>query len=197
MTFFIAEISSKDLSEQERLPSLRYTWVTISCLTHRCFHSHWYFIVPLRDTRLTILTSKELRYNLLTFSIFIIQLQVGAIHVFSRQCNRIEPPCLFCTLTLLKLALCSHSDLARSKALWSFLKSSMVIFFNQQESLWIFPHSTLINSIWYDQTWSNHNFQPIRIKTIRHRALTALDLKCCMGGKLQSIIQFKICLLSF
>ena len=102
-----------------------------------------------------------------------------------------------CTLTLLKLALCSHSDLARSKALWSFLKSSMVIFFNQQESLWIFPHSTLINSIWYDQTWSNLNFQPIRIKTIRHRALTALDLKCCMGGKLQSIIQFKICLLSF
>ena len=60
------------------------TEVTISCLTHRCFHSHWYFVVPLRDTRLTILTSKELRYNLLTFTIFIIQSQVGAIPVFSR-----------------------------------------------------------------------------------------------------------------
>ena len=33
--------------------------------------------------RLTILTSKELRYNLLTFIIFIIQSQVGAIPVFS------------------------------------------------------------------------------------------------------------------
>ena len=31
--------------------------------------------------RLTILTSKELRYNLLTFTIFIIQSQVGAIPV--------------------------------------------------------------------------------------------------------------------
>ena len=49
---------------------------------HLCFHSHRYFIVPLRDTRL--LTSKELRYNLLTFTIFIIQSQVGAIPVFSR-----------------------------------------------------------------------------------------------------------------
>ena len=46
--------------------------------------SHWYFIVPLRDTRLTILTCKELRYKLLTFTIFIIQSQVGAIPVFSR-----------------------------------------------------------------------------------------------------------------
>ena len=46
--------------------------------------SYWYFILPLRDTRLTILTSKELRYNLLTFTIFIIKSQVGAIPVFSR-----------------------------------------------------------------------------------------------------------------
>ena len=36
------------------------------------------------NTRLTILTSKELKYNLLTFIIFIIQSQVGAIPVFSR-----------------------------------------------------------------------------------------------------------------
>ena len=48
--------------------------------------SHWYFILPLRDTRLTILTSKELIYNLLiyNFTFFIIQSQVGAIPVFSR-----------------------------------------------------------------------------------------------------------------
>ena len=51
--------------------------------------SHWYFIVPLRDTRLTILTSKELRYKLLTFTIFIIQSQVGAIPVFSRLCKSV------------------------------------------------------------------------------------------------------------
>ena len=63
------------------------TLVTISCLTNRCFHSHWYFIVPLWDTLLTIPTSKELRYNLLTFAIFIIQSQVGVIPVFSRLCG--------------------------------------------------------------------------------------------------------------
>ena len=41
-------------------------------------------MVSLRDARLTILMSKELRYNFLTFTILIIQLQVGAIPVFSR-----------------------------------------------------------------------------------------------------------------
>ena len=49
---------------------------------------HWYFIVPLRDTRLTILTSNELRYNLLTFTIFIIQSQVGAIPVSDFEMTR-------------------------------------------------------------------------------------------------------------
>ena len=68
------------------------TLVIISCLTHRCFHSHWYFIVLLWDTRLTILTSKELRYNLLTFTIFIIQSQGGAIPVFSRLSKHVWAP---------------------------------------------------------------------------------------------------------
>ena len=63
------------------------TLVTISCLTNRCFHSHWYFILPLWDTLLTIPTSKKLRYKLLTFAIFIIQSQVGVIPVFSRLCG--------------------------------------------------------------------------------------------------------------
>ena len=47
---------------------------------------HLYFIVPLRYTRSTILTCKE--YNLGTFTIFIIQSQVGAIPVFSRRLPR-------------------------------------------------------------------------------------------------------------
>ena len=45
-------------------------------------------------TRLTILTSKELRYRLLTFTIFIIQSQVGAIPVFSRLFVLPYPPSL-------------------------------------------------------------------------------------------------------
>ena len=85
MTFSSLEYRwTTSLSKKGCLPFT--TQVTISCLTHWCFHSHWYFIVPLRDTRLTILTSKDLRYNLLAFTTFIIQLQVGAIPVFSRQC---------------------------------------------------------------------------------------------------------------
>ena len=36
------------------------------------------------ETQYTILTSKELRYHLLTFTIFIIQSQIGAIPVFNR-----------------------------------------------------------------------------------------------------------------
>ena len=63
-------------------PSLCY--VSSHFLFDSSVFSHWYFIVPLRDTRLTILTCKELRYKLLTFTIFIIQSQVGAIPVFSR-----------------------------------------------------------------------------------------------------------------
>ena len=42
--------------------------------------------------RLTILTGKELRHKLLTFTIFIIQSQVGAIPVFSRLSFSIAPP---------------------------------------------------------------------------------------------------------
>ena len=57
--------------------------------------SHWYFIVPLRDMRLTILTCKELRCKSLTFTIFIIQSQVGAIPVFSRLCLYYHPPYSF------------------------------------------------------------------------------------------------------
>ena len=66
---------------QEWLQSLV---VSLNEFRHQCFHSHRYFIVPLRDTRLTILTRKELRCNLLTFTIFIIQSQIRAIPVFCR-----------------------------------------------------------------------------------------------------------------
>ena len=49
--------------------------------------------VPLWDMQLTILMSKKLRYNLLTFIIFIIQSQVGAIPVFSHW--YVGSSCLF------------------------------------------------------------------------------------------------------
>ena len=52
------------------LPSLRY--VSSHFLFDSSVLSHWYFIVPLRNTRLTILTSKELRYNSLSLSLFIL-----------------------------------------------------------------------------------------------------------------------------
>ena len=52
-------------------------------LTRRCFHSYWYFIVPLRDTWINN------THDLLTFTIFIIQSQIGALPVFSRlYCKR-------------------------------------------------------------------------------------------------------------
>ena len=73
-------------------PSLCY--VSSHFLFDSSVFSHWYFIVPLRDTRLTILTSKELRYKLLTFTIFIIQSQVGAIPVISRLFVLPYPPSL-------------------------------------------------------------------------------------------------------
>ena len=47
-------------------------------LTRRCFHSYWYFIVPLRDTWINN------THDSLTFTIFIIQSQIGALPVFSR-----------------------------------------------------------------------------------------------------------------
>ena len=43
--------------------------MAISCLTHRCFHSHWYFIFRFETHGYTILTSRKLRHNLLTFTI--------------------------------------------------------------------------------------------------------------------------------
>ena len=46
------------------LPSLHY--LSSHFLFDSSVLSHWYFIVLLRDTRFTILMSKELRYNLLT-----------------------------------------------------------------------------------------------------------------------------------
>ena len=36
------------------------------------------------------------------------------VYLFT-SCDRIEPPCLFCIVTLLNLILCSRQDLARPK----------------------------------------------------------------------------------
>ena len=90
--FFVAGVSLNDLAEQDRLPSLCY--VSSHFLFDASVFLLWYFIVPLRDTRSTILTSKELRHKLLTFTIFIIQSQVGAIPVFSRLLVTLWPPSL-------------------------------------------------------------------------------------------------------
>ena len=44
----------------------------------------------------------------------------------SKEVRAIKPPCLFCKLTFLKLALCSYRDLARSKTLWTLPKFKIV-----------------------------------------------------------------------
>ena len=82
----IAGVSLNNLIALERLRLPFVMLVTISCLIHRCFLSHWYFTVPLRDTRVNNIHvhGVKINFNLLTFTIFIIQLQVGAIPVFSR-----------------------------------------------------------------------------------------------------------------
>ena len=49
--FVIGRVTLNYLIGQERLCNPFVMLVTISCLIHRCFHLHWYFIVPLRDTR--------------------------------------------------------------------------------------------------------------------------------------------------
>ena len=48
---FIGRVTLNYLIGQERLCNPFVILITISCLIHRCFHLHWYFIVPLRDTR--------------------------------------------------------------------------------------------------------------------------------------------------
>ena len=88
LDFFIAGISLNDSAEQERLPSPRYVSNHFLFDTS-VFSLAWYFIAPLWDTRLTIASSKELRFNSLAFTIFIIQSQVGAIPVVSRLCRRV------------------------------------------------------------------------------------------------------------
>ena len=80
--FFIAGISLNDLSKQERLPSLRY--VSKHFLFDRSLFSFAMIFHRSASRHERDFTSKELRNILLTFTILIIQLQVGAIPVFSR-----------------------------------------------------------------------------------------------------------------
>ena len=98
MDDFIARISLNDLAEQER-PSLRYE------SNHFLFHTSLFSLALIFHRSAsrhgqTILTSKGLGYNFLTFTIFIIQSQVGAIPVFSRQFSKLTPSfCLGCKTT--------------------------------------------------------------------------------------------------
>ena len=80
-------MSPNDLAEQERLPSLRYgsnhflfdtSVFSLALIFHCSALRH-----AVNDTH------EELKYNLLTFTIFIIQSQVGAIPVFSRWYNSV------------------------------------------------------------------------------------------------------------
>ena len=100
---WLNEFCQRSLAADDFFERPRWTRWTLSSLRYVSSHflfdtsafPHGYFIVPLRDTRLTILTGKELRYNLLTFTIFIIQL-------FSRL-SVFEPPPFSMQLTEKKL----------------------------------------------------------------------------------------------